>query len=145
MKTKKWKDMSLKEKITGVIVLFFVSLFIFSIFNSSNKKTGENKGEVSKQEVASPTPSKTPSRDEIIEKQFSAWDGSHIKLTELIKDSMNDPKSYEHVETVYWDMKDHLIVNTTFRGKNAFGGTVKNTVKAKISLDGEGIEILEQY
>lgn len=84
-------------------------------------------------------------RTEMIEKQFSAWDGSHIKLTRLIKDSMNDPDSYEHVETKYWDMKDHLIVNATFRGKNAFGGTVKNTVKAKVSLDGENIEILEQY
>jgi hypothetical protein len=42
-------------------------------------------------------------------------------------------------------MKDHLIVNTTFRGKNAFGGVVKNTVKAKVSLDGESVEILEQY
>lgn len=84
-------------------------------------------------------------RTEMIEKQFSAWDGSHIKLTRLIKDSMNDPDSYEHVETKYWDMKDHLIINATFRGKNAFGGVVKNTVKAKVSLDGENIEILEQY
>lgn len=87
----------------------------------------------------------TKARKEMIEKQFSAWDGSHIKLESLIKDSMNDPKSYEHVETKYWDMKDHLIVNTTFRGKNAFGGVVKNAVKAKVSLDGENIEILEQY
>ncbi|MFA5777311.1 MAG: hypothetical protein WC906_02650, partial [Parcubacteria group bacterium] len=84
-------------------------------------------------------------RKEVIEKQFSSWDGAHIKLSRLIKDSMNDPDSYEHVETKYWDMKDHLIVNATFRGKNAFGGVVKNTVKAKISLDGENIEILEQY
>ncbi len=84
-------------------------------------------------------------RKEMIEKQFSSWDGSHVKLTKLIKDSMNDPKSYDHVETVYLDMKDYLIINTTFRGKNAFGGTVKNTVKAKVSLDGESIEIIEQY
>jgi len=84
-------------------------------------------------------------RKEMIEKQFSAWDGSHIKLTRLIKDSMNDPDSYDHVKTKYWDMKDHLIVLTTFRGKNDFGGTVKNTVKAKVSLDGEDIEIIEQY
>ncbi|MDD5749463.1 MAG: hypothetical protein PHO91_01590 [Patescibacteria group bacterium] len=84
-------------------------------------------------------------RKKMIEKQFSAWDGSHIQLTKLIKNAMNDPKSYEHVETTYWDMKNHLIVNTTFRGKNAFGGTVKNTIKAKVSIDGENIEILEQY
>jgi len=84
-------------------------------------------------------------RTGMIEKQFSAWDGSHIKLSRLIKDSMNDPDSYEHVETKYWDMKDYLIVNATFRGKNAFGGVVKNTVKAKVSLDGENVEIIEQY
>lgn len=83
-------------------------------------------------------------RKEMIEKQFSAWDGSHIKLTRMVKDSMNDPDSYEHVETKYWDMKDYLVITTTFRGKNAFGGVVKNTVKAKVSLDGESIEILEQ-
>lgn len=82
-------------------------------------------------------------RKEMLGKQFSAWDGSHIKLARMIKDSMNDPDSYEHVETRYWDMKDHLIVTTTFRGKNGFGGVVKNTVKAKVSLDGENIEILE--
>jgi len=79
-----------------------------------------------------------------LSKGFSAWDGSHIKLTEVIKESMNNPDSYEHVETVYFDQGDHLIVNQTFRGKNAFGGTVKNTVKAKVSIDGEVLEIIEQ-
>lgn len=88
---------------------------------------------------------KARARKEMIEKQFSFIDGSHKKLTKLIKNSMNDPNSYEHVETKYWDMKDHLIVITTFRGKNVFGGVVKSTVKAKVSLDGESIEILEQY
>jgi hypothetical protein len=34
---------------------------------------------------------------------------------------------------------------TTFRGKNAFGGVVKNTVKAKVSLDGDVLEIIDQY
>lgn len=82
-------------------------------------------------------------RKEMIEKAFSAWDGSHRNLTAYIKENMNDPKSYEHVETVYWDMGDHLIVMTTFRGKNAFGGVVKNAVKAKVSLEGEILEILD--
>lgn len=58
---------------------------------------------------------------------------------------MNDPDSYDHVETSYWDMEDYIVVLTTFRGRNAFGGVVKNSVKAKVSLDGEDIEILEQY
>ena len=84
-------------------------------------------------------------RKKEISKGFSGWDGSHTELTKLIKKGMNDPKSYEHVETKYWDMGDHLIVNQTFRGKNAFGGTVRNTVKAKVSIEGSVIEIIEQY
>ncbi|WP_051564061.1 hypothetical protein [Desulfovermiculus halophilus] len=84
-------------------------------------------------------------RKKKIKSQFSAWDGSHRNLERVIQKSMNDPDSYDHVETVYWDRGDHLIVRTTFRGKNAFGGVVKNSVKAKVSLDGEVLQILDQY
>lgn len=80
-------------------------------------------------------------RKKMIEEQFSAWDGSHINLTRAIKDAMNDPGSYEHIETVYWDRGDHLLVKTTFRGKNAFGALIKDTVVAKITFDGEIIEM----
>ena len=59
-------------------------------------------------------------RKEIIKNAFSAWDGSHRGVTKLIKASMNDPDSYDHVETAYWDKGDHLVVKTTFRGKNSF-------------------------
>ena len=78
-----------------------------------------------------------------IESQFSKWNGAHQNLERAIKDSMNDPGSYVHVKTVYWDQGDHLVVQTTFRGKNAFGGVVKNTVKAKVSLDGQILKLLD--
>ena len=88
---------------------------------------------------------KVAARKERIEKRFSSlWDGSHRELTKVIKGSMNDPGSYEHVETVSWDMGDHLVVRTTFRGKNAFGGVVSNWVKAKTDLDGNVLEVIEQ-
>jgi hypothetical protein len=83
-------------------------------------------------------------RKKQIETQFSAWDGSHRGLERVIKESMNDPDSYDHVETVYWDRGDHLVVQTTFRGKNAFGGVVKNSVKAKVSLNGQVLQILDR-
>jgi DNA-directed RNA polymerase subunit RPC12/RpoP len=83
-------------------------------------------------------------RKERLQEHFSAWDGSHRGLTEMIKKSMNDPDSYEHVETVYWDKGDHLIVKTTFRGKNAFGAFVKNSVTAKVDLDGNVIKVISQ-
>ena len=85
---------------------------------------------------SSPEPAKTPEeiRKDKIEEQFSAWDGSHKEITELIKASMNDPGSYEHVSTVYWDRGDHLIVKTTYRGTNAFGGVVTNTFEGRVDL-----------
>lgn len=57
---------------------------------------------------------------------------------------MNDPDSYEHVETVQLDKGDYIIVKTTFRGKNAFGGIVKNWVMAKTDLNGNIIEVISQ-
>jgi len=51
-------------------------------------------------------------RKKKIEHQFSAWDGSHRNLERLIKKTMNDPDSYDHVETVYWDMGKYLIVKS---------------------------------
>lgn len=84
------------------------------------------------------------SRNKRIESGFSSWDGSHIALARIIKKSMNDPKSYKHDKTVWWDQGNHLIVRTSFRGKNAFGGVVLNWVKAKCDLDGNVIELIEQ-
>lgn len=83
-------------------------------------------------------------RKEKVEKQFSSWDGSHIGLTRAIKKSMNDPDSYEHMETRFADKGDYILVITQFRGKNAFGGKVINTVTAKVDFDGNVIEVLSQ-
>lgn len=95
--------------------------------------------------VAIPTPpeNKEAEREQLIERQFSAWDGSHRKLEAFVKSAMHDPASYEHVATRYWDRGDFLVVQTEFRGKNAFGGVVKNHVKAKVALDGEVMEIVD--
>ena len=89
-----------------------------------------------------PTATELAVRKEKIEKQFSAWDGSHIKLERYIENVMKDPDSYDHVKTVYWDRGDYLVVQTTFRGKNSFGAVVINSVKAKVSLDGDILAIL---
>ena len=39
-------------------------------------------------------------REQRIQEQFSPWDGSHRGLESFIQRAMNDPDSYEHVETV---------------------------------------------
>lgn len=83
-------------------------------------------------------------RIERIERQFSAWDGSHYNLERTIKAAMNDPDSYEHVNTGYVDDGDSLRVQTTYRGRNALGGVVTERVTARVSMSGEVLEILEQ-
>ena len=71
-------------------------------------------------------------REEGIRNQFSQWDGSHIKLARRVKATMHDPDSFEHVRTTYRDNGTLLYVTMEFRGKNAFGGKVLQTVNASI-------------
>ncbi len=131
----KKEQQELKNKNTNMGCLVLIGIFLFLAFIGSfcgNKTT----------ETALKDPA--TARREMIESKFSGWDGSHINLTQAIKDSMNDPKSYEHVKTTYIDKGDYLIVKTVFRGKNAFGGVVVNSVSAKVGLDGRILQILSQ-
>ena len=78
------------------------------------------------------------------EEQFSKWDGSHKKLTELIKSKMNNPDSYEHVETKAANKSDYILVVTTFRGGNAYGATITSTYTAKCDKNtGEVLSVQE--
>ncbi|MCZ8297715.1 MAG: hypothetical protein O9297_10915 [Flavobacterium sp.] len=125
--------MKTKKMTTHFLSALAVAFFIFIAFGSGDDDSKTNADGTPKTE-----------RQIQLEKQFSAWDGSHIELTKIIKKAMNDPDSYEHVETVYWDMTDHVVVRTTYSGKNAFGGRVKNWVKAKADNNGKIIEIIEE-
>ena len=112
--------------IGGVIFLFILGMYFLSSLGTP------------------PTEKVDDPRKTQIEKYFNAWDGSHIALTKLIKASMNDPSSYEHDKTQYSDQGDFLLVKTTFRGKNKFGGVVKNWVSATVDLNGKVLEIIDQ-
>lgn len=76
-----------------------------------------------------------------LEAQFSTWDGSHRNLEKLIKSKMHDPGSYQHVETNYLDRGNYLVVTSSFRGKNAFGALMLNTVRAKVDMNGNVLEL----
>lgn len=74
---------------------------------------------------------------------FSGWDGSYRPLEKLIKKSMNDDSSYKHVETVshlILDQDPHGVVKTKFKGANAFGGIVTQTVTARVDLKTGDVE-----
>ncbi|WP_162926917.1 hypothetical protein [Flavobacterium psychrotrophum] len=77
-----------------------------------------------------------------IDKQFSKWDGSHIKTEEYVKAHMKNPDSYEHVTSEYKIHPDYLEVILTYRGTNSYGGIVTEQAKAKCDLEtGEVLEI----
>jgi hypothetical protein len=123
------------------ICLFYlictIGIVVYDSFNSSSQSDDDTLTPITTKSLT-----QQGVRKQKISKLFSPWDGSHPELTKIIKKTMNDPKSYEHVETVYWDKLDHVLVKTTFRGKNAFGGVVKNSVTAKVDLGGNVIEFV---
>lgn len=63
---------------------------------------------------------------------FDQWNSAYRPLIELTKDSMNNPSSFEHAETRFREMDDgdSIYVVMTFRGENAFGGTVTQQIEA---------------
>lgn len=144
---KKKKSLSKGDKF---LIKFFILpcllLFFISVFFSEGDSSYENKVMLSAEEQAK------QAREDTISEAFSVWDGSHLDLTRTVKDSMNDPNSYEHIETTYIDNgqtlfnnSDYLLVIMEFSGMNAFGGRVRNIVRAKTSIEtGKVIEILSQ-
>ncbi len=91
-----------------------------------------------------PTEDPAEARRELIERAFSAWDGSHIKLVAYVKERMNDPGSFEHVETRYGDRGDYIQVYMKFRGKNAFGALILQEILAKAEINGDILEVTTQ-
>ena len=83
-------------------------------------------------------------RQEMIDKQFDPWDGSHITVKAYIIARMNNPKSFDHIETIYYDDFDSIRVYMTYRGTNAFNAVVTNRVGYRLALDGTPLELLER-
>lgn len=126
-----------KNKTNSNALKWILILMAFSAVFSSLQ--GNKGAETSTQTASLDTPEVTHKKR--IESGFSAWDGSHRQLTKIIKKSMNDPDSYDHVETTYKDTGKDLLIITKYRGKNGFGGVVINSLKAKADYDGNVIEI----
>lgn len=81
-------------------------------------------------------------RKQKIENQFSVIDGSHKKLEEYVIDHLNDPGSYEHLNTVYWDRDSFITVKMQYTAKNGFGGRVRGVIIANCDNDGNIIKII---
>lgn len=117
---------------------------LMSLYAQASGEQGKIDSEArAKQQASEQQARKKDERRKLVEKQFSGWDGSHDGLTRYIKEHMNDPDSYEHIETKFADRGDYIVVITKFRGANAFGGKVINSVTAKVDFNGNVIQIIE--
>jgi len=94
--------------------------------------------------IGSVTGSNEPTVQELAEREedkrkgfhcLSSWDGSHRKLTTVLKKNLKDPSSYEHISTrvtpVNTDGLHDAVV--TYRAKNGFGGFAIGTILATYS------------
>ena len=79
-----------------------------------------------------------------VDAQFSVWDGSHTGLVDLVKENLNDDKSFKHVKTTYSDKGTYLIVHMTYRAANAFGGIILQNVTAKADYKTNTISVTSQ-
>jgi hypothetical protein len=114
------------KKLTKNQIIILLSIVLFGIIMIVQQENETPAGK-RKKEIAS---------------QFSPFNGECYKLTELIKSNMNDPNSYENLETKFWDIDTAILVNQSYTGKNKFGGRVRGFVKAIVSNSGE-VEIIE--
>lgn len=71
---------------------------------------------------------------------LSDWDGSCTPLVSKVKTILNDPKSFDHIETKYLLQEDSYYVEMKFRAKNGFGLMVANKA---IALINEECEVLD--
>lgn len=117
---------------TGCLVILVVIIFLgFLVSLAENDSGSSNVSDSNVEKLESPEEIKK----EKIKKQFSSWDGSHIKLTRLIKQNLKDPDSYEFIDGTFQEVGDNLILNQTYRAKNSFGGYNVETVEALASIE----------
>ena len=83
--------------------------------------------------------------DEDFKLQFSAWNGSHRKTVEYVKERMHNPKSFKHVETRYIDHAEngYRVIQMKYRGTNLYNAIVTNSIWVKVDLHGNVFEVIK--
>ena len=80
-------------------------------------------------------------KDEWNKNYMSEYDGSCKPLIRYVEPQLNDPDSFEHIETRVRRMDDYMLVVMKYRAKNAFNALVVGVTTAKVNFDGEVIGI----
>jgi hypothetical protein len=128
-------------KVIGGIFFGFIALIliIIVIANIADYLHAPSKSNATTQ-VSTPQPPTNVISDGSV--CFSPLDGAHRGLEKYIKNQMNDPDSYKHVETTHGEKDGNILVVTKFRGKNKFGGVVTSWMMAKTDKTCHILEIV---
>lgn len=128
----------------GVSIIFMLAVasVLFGISDESVLTDNVVKTTVTSTPTPKPTPTPiptpTPLKD-VVKTHFSPWSGKHYVTEDLIKGSMNDPDSYEHVKTTRTHLVgDHYVVTCVFRGSNLYGATVTQKMLIRYTIDDLG-------
>lgn len=76
---------------------------------------------------------------------INGWTGGCKAIEKYLRDNLDDPDSYENIETKFWDMNGYEVVVTKYRSRNQYGAKSISTIKAKVSYNCKLIEIIEIY
>lgn len=140
------KYVNFKSVPTSATDAFYACMSEFSFTKDDELKLGEVLGWCFNNYENDPTSLNDKINLDTFKGNFSGWDGSYRPLEKMIKASMNDDSSYKHVETVYHlilNKDPHAIVKTTFRGTNAYGAVVKESISARVDVKtGEVVSIM---
>ncbi|SMH36066.1 hypothetical protein [Maritimibacter sp. HL-12] len=124
------KDASAEDYVRGVVALGLIGLFAWFYFTKDDTANDKTETVAPIIEV-DPEEAARKAAEEAEEKRYgqhclSPWDGSQTEFVRRVKNRLNDPKSFDHVETRTWPVdpegRNRLLM--TFRAQNAFGGVV---------------------
>lgn len=68
----------------------------------------------------------------------------HWNTMEFVQSRMHNPKSFKHVRTTFTtnEAEKYRIIKMTYRGTNLYNAIVTNTIRVKVDMDGNVIEVL---
>jgi len=80
-----------------------------------------------------------------ISSQFHPWDSRHLALEDLVVDNLNDPNSFDHLESRYThnESEQTIRVRMEYTASNRLGGTVRGTAIAVFDYDGDVVDIIQ--
>jgi hypothetical protein len=129
------KKMKTSHQVIGGLVFGALIIGLVAAFSGGNNDATKVKSMTKEDSVAM--------RKKQVENLFSDWDGSLPKLVEATKEQLNDPGSFEHEKTMFWDRDSLIVVKMQYTAKNGFGGRVRGLIMAHVDLQGNVIKIVE--